>query len=127
MGILIKCIAMREKSDENWEVAFECLDKKHLNASVSRLYYSVFQSVLLFAREKRNYESKPGNSVHSDMARTVRKEGKHGEFYYRMFERLRSMREKADYKPETPREVDLQNIIDDSQKMRDYFLREAGG
>lgn len=114
---------MQDKSDENWRVGLDCLQKQCFNAASSRIYYAVFQAVLLWARNKKGYNKNHG--VHPDMIRYVRTEGKARHIYGRKLAELRSLRETADYQPDTPSAESLDALLSVSEQIRDYYLKKA--
>ena len=115
---------MREKSNENWSVGRYCLDNGHVNAAASRLYYAVFNAVLVWARAKKGYEG-TGSSVHGDMYRLLRVEGKARFRYAPLLRDMRELREVADYQPDSPDVNDLQSMMKVCGEMREYYLKMA--
>jgi len=115
---------MQDKSEENWAVGQQCLMDSRLNAAANRLYYAVFQAVFEFATKKRNYVS-PGHSAHSSMLNIVRNYGKGRTKYGEVFNDLMGLRETADYDRETPDKNDIENLLQDANAIRMYYLQQA--
>lgn len=113
---------MRDKSDENWHVGNKCLENGDLNAAASRIYYSVFQAVLGWARAKKGFSGEKG--VHSAMSRLM-KEGKRDNIYTRTFTELLGLRVTADYHPETPTVEAIEELLPIGQKIRDHHIKKA--
>ncbi len=109
---------MQNKSEENWRVGTICLEADELNAAANRLYYSVFQAVFSSAK-KKGYVRKRGQSVHTNMRRYIKNEAG---TYERTFMSLRTLRETADYEPETPSKKSIDDILVKSENMKTYFL-----
>lgn len=115
---------MQAKSDENWRVGQRCLDDGDINAATSRLYYGVFQSVLAWARAKKGYND-TSRSVHSDMYRLVSSEGHQKVVFGRALQTLRSMREVADYQPDSPNGGKLSEMLTTCKRMKDHYQLKA--
>lgn len=116
---------MRNKSYENWEVGCDCLKQGRFNAAASRLYYGVFQAVLTYAREKKNYVHQAGKTDHAAMANIVWTTGKACGKYGRVFNKMMSLRETSDYERETPTLTKINEVLKDSGEIRNYFLEKA--
>lgn len=115
---------MRNKSDENWRAAHDCLKAGNLNAAASRFYYSVFQAVLLHAQKKRNYVSS-GPKVHVDMLDLMEAEGKQTQRFYRVYKELKALRNKADYDTEHATREEIDELLGDGEKIRLWRLEHA--
>lgn len=115
---------MRNKSDENWQVGQRCLNNGDINAATSRLYYGVFQAVLTWARIRKGYNKT--TDVHGDMCRFVKTEGKHSNHCGKVFAEMRGFRESADYQPDTPPIDEIKELLDTCDKIRAYYLQQAG-
>ncbi|MDD2302120.1 MAG: hypothetical protein PHG30_06130 [Eubacteriales bacterium] len=115
---------MQGKSEENWRVGQRCLSDGDLNAATSRLYYSVLQAVLLWTRERKGF-AKTGGGVHGDLCRFVSGEGHQKVVFGRTLQNLRSMREVADYQPDTPDEDRLKALLPTCERMKGYYQLKA--
>ena len=115
---------MQAKSEENWMVGNRCLAEGSVNAAANRLYYSVFQAVLVFATAKQGYVYK-GYGAHADMAFIVRSQGKARQYYGEVFEGLMTLRITADYEPDPPRGNEIKALLKDSEAIRQYYLNKA--
>lgn len=111
---------MRDKSDENWRVGNKCLEDGDLNVAASRIYYATFQSVLDWARKTKGYTKEVG--AHQDMCQYVKAEGKQGSYFGRKFREMRTLRETADYQTDPPDKDDLENLLTDCTKIRNYYF-----
>ena len=115
---------MRNKSEENWSVGQRCLQQGDFNAAANRLYYSVFQAVLYFAKKKLMYvPNRSEGRAHARMAHVAASRG--SEIYGRAFKRLMGLRETADYEAETPAGGMILKISQESDAVRNFFLNEA--
>lgn len=115
---------MQGKSEENWRVGQRCLSEGDLNAATSRLYYGVFQSVLMWARAKKGFTG-TGSSVHYEMCRLVSNEGHQRVVFGRTLQSLRMMREVADYQPDPPNAERLNALLPTCERMKDYYQLKA--
>lgn len=107
---------MIAKSQENWEVGERCLLNGELNAAANRLYYAVFQAVLGWARfANKSFDEK--NCIHSAMYRFVANEGKSKVVYGKNLIKLRTLRETADYAPESPHRHKIEEVLNTSKEM----------
>lgn len=61
-------------------------------------------------------------SVHSDMAEIVFRVGRASRLYGRKFVELKSLRETADYENETPPREEIEELLGDCDKIRQFFL-----
>ncbi len=113
---------MRDKSDENWRVGTQCLSDGDLNVAASRIYYATFQAVLGWARAKKAFTQE--HNVHSAIQRLM-KEGKGANVYTRTLSELQGLRETADYAPEAPSVEELNELIPEGQKIREYYISKA--
>ncbi len=118
---------MRAKSDENWAVGTTFLkDQGFQNSAVSRLYYSVFQAVLYWARKKKGYMGSA--DLHAEMLKAIDDDrgGWRGDPYYRIFKLLRRLRETADYQEDKPDTSKLDaDFISSCDTMRNHYLDTA--
>jgi HEPN domain. len=113
---------VRDKSEENWNAGYACLDAEHYNAAASRFYYAVFQAVLFYARKKQQYKHQP-NKIHSDMMSYV--ERQNNPRWLRVFSQLKGLRVTADYDPDRLQKNDIQKILNEADDIRKSFLKEA--
>ncbi len=117
-----------KKSKTGWELALDLRNKGDLNNSASRMYYSVFQAVLIYAVRKEKFdcdlEWEKNNNVHTSMQRVVKEKMKKS---YRTYADLRGLRNKADYAPAevTASEFD-QELVFQAENIRDFFMKESG-
>ena len=109
------------KSNENWAVGTACVETGDVNVAASRLYYSVFQAVLGWARSRRGYQHDPRDSVHRDMLRMVEQEPETNRKFGRVFRRLRGLRQVADYDPEPADKRQLVEAMDVAEVMRRHY------
>lgn len=116
---------MKDKSDENWGVGCRCLEEGNCNSAASRLYYSAFQAVLRYARKRESYKRMQSRSVHADMAEVVGRVGVASKYFGRRFIDLKALRETADYEPDTPPKEEIEELQEDCDKIRQFFLRSS--
>ena len=116
---------MLDKSEENWLAGEQCLNDGRLNAAANRFYYSVFQAVLTYASAKRDYHQTREAKVHTDMGQLVKTVGKKSVYYGRIFVDLRSLRETADYQPDTPLKGKIEELLPPCKRIRTFFLEKA--
>ena len=102
-----------------------CLEQGQVNAAANRLYYSVFQAVLYFSRNKRPGHEEVKGGVHTRMARVVKTHGKTAAHSGAIFEDLLALRETADYDKESPEKSDIESLLNDAEKIRKFHLDEA--
>jgi len=95
-----------------------------VNAVANRLYYSVFQAVLVFATAKQGYVYK-GYGAHAAMALIVRSQCKARQHYGEVFEDLMTLRLTADYEPDPPNGEEIKMLLADSEAIRKYYLNKA--
>jgi uncharacterized protein (UPF0332 family) len=114
------------KAEENWRAYQNCMSERCYNAAASRLYYSVFQVIFLWAQKKKNYKDNPVKSIHAEMIGLVNKIVDQQEMPFTLndLRELRELRRVADYerdmlnRDEIVRHEPLANI------MRMWFLKE---
>lgn len=116
---------MRDKSKENWDVGLECLGKGNFNAAANRLYYGVFQAVLMYAVNKQGFPRTQVVGSHAKMGKIVGSIGMQRELCGKQFTRLMMLREMADYRKETPDRAAIEKLIDSANKTREYFIKLA--
>lgn len=115
---------MQAKSEENWMVGNRCLAEGSFNAAANRLYYSVFQAVLMFAVAKRGYVYE-GSGVHSAMTHIVQSQGQARLHYGAVFRDLLTLRYTADYDSDSPSGDEIKTLLADSEAIRKYYLKKA--
>lgn len=115
---------MQGKSEENWRVGQRCLSEGDLNAATSRLYYGVFQTVLMWARVKKQFTG-TGSSVHYEMWRLVSSEGHARNAFGATFKTMRALRETADYTPRPPDLKKLNELLPACERMIEYYRKKA--
>jgi uncharacterized protein (UPF0332 family) len=122
---------MRDKSEQNWGVGITCLQKNSLNVAASRLYYGIFQAILWYARVKKGYNPSPDKqrSVHADMAVIVNEDFSsdtpRDKRFKRIFREFRTLRETADYEPDTPLVEEIKEVVSDGQLLKNHYLKAA--
>lgn len=118
------------KIDKGWDLAVSLRGEKDFNNSASRMYYSVFQAVKFYVIRKENYDSEKAREKkqkpHDFMRRVVKEKTKKNKLPLDVYERLRVLRNKADYDPDdvTESELDLQ-IVNGAQDIKNFFLKKA--
>jgi|GEM_PF-2609914 len=115
---------MQDKSEENWKVGLQCLKEGNLNAAANRLYYGMFQAVLLYARKITGYE-KTDRTVHGDMCDIVKNLGTASYKYGKVYRKLWSLRDIADYQDDPPDRRGIENLLSDCEKIRQNYLKKA--
>ena len=118
---------MQDKSDQNWSIGLKCWDEKSLNVAASRLYYGIFQAVLGYARRKKGYapDRFEQRSTHVDMINIVNEDFAQDRRARRAYKEFRTLRETADYSPDTPRHDEIAEIMCEGQLVREHYLKEA--
>jgi len=116
---------LAKKSDRNWILGKkEFEDGKH-DFAANRLYYSVFQAIKCYGVERGRMAMERSVDVHAKAAEIVG-EGKCGAFFRKSFVELRSLREKADYQPEMVERVEIEDVLENAEKIRLFHLEKAG-
>jgi uncharacterized protein (UPF0332 family) len=117
---------MRDKSEANWKLGIECLNKGHVNAAANRLYYSVFQAVQHYATLKENYVYIRGQTrAHGEMRNYVRNNKIGAKQFERDFQIMMGLRETADYDNDTPEKYRIEQLIEGLTKIRKCFFEMA--
>ncbi len=117
-----------KKSKTGWELALDLRHKGDLNNSASRMYYSVFQAVLIYAVRKEKFdcdlELEKNNNVHTSMQRIVKEKMNK---FYRTYADLRGLRNKADYAPvEVTASEFNQELVFQVENIKNFFMKESG-
>jgi len=123
---------LRLKSEKNWQVGCLCLEHGYIDAAANRLYYAVFQAVLLSVKAKQvsntiAVRDNDTSSKHTIMRRAVGAEGIGRRNASRQFGRLQSLRETADYDPEPVQEEELRGLISYAQGIKRFWLQRTDG
>jgi uncharacterized protein (UPF0332 family) len=116
---------MHDKSKENWNCGISLLGQGSFNAATSRLYYGLFQAVLLYARKRSDYAETRDNK-HVKMIEVVSKDPTNGKSYRRLLYDFKKHRETADYDPDPVDIAEVKRILNDCQLMREHYLKVAG-
>lgn len=122
--------AMQGKSDENWDVGNNCLHNNQINAAASSIYYAVYQAVIsLYRKEtllKPDTDNNKGAGKHRKMVMFVRNHGKAGNYFSNIYASLLDLRTTADYDGrEAPDKDELESLLSDANKIREFYFREA--
>jgi uncharacterized protein (UPF0332 family) len=114
-----------EKSAQTWEEGNDCLVRGLVNTAANRIYYSVFQAVKGFAIQRRIMTMESSENVHRAVLQIVWADGK-GAYFRRRLNELFGLRVIADYKAESVDKSELEELLDDADRIRKYYIRIAG-
>jgi len=115
-----------EKSAKTWAEGTDCLYRGLVNTAANRIYYSVFQAVKGFAIQRQMMTMDSSDNVHRQVLQIVGGDGGKGAYFRRRLNLLVGLRLIADYKVESVDSDKLQDLLDDADKIRKYYIRIAG-
>lgn len=115
-----------EKSAKTWDEGNDCLSRGLVNTAANRIYYSVFQAVKGFAIQRQVMTMDSSDNVHRQVLQIVGGESGKGAYFRRRLNLLVGLRLIADYKVENVDSDKLQDLLDDADKIRKYYIRIAG-
>jgi len=116
-----------EKSAKTWDEGKDCLYRGLVNTAANRIYYSVFQAIKGFAIQRGTMTMDTSDKVHRQALEIVGSGGGQGCFFRRRLNELFGLRVIADYKAENVDSGELENLLDDADRIRRYYIRIAGG
>jgi uncharacterized protein (UPF0332 family) len=114
-----------EKSAQTWEEGNDCLVRGLVNTAANRIYYSVFQAVKGFAIQRKIMTMESSENVHRAVLQIVWADGK-GAYFRRRLNELFGLRVIAHYKAESVDKSELEELLDDADRIRKYYIRIAG-
>jgi len=114
-----------EKSTQTWDEGKDCLGRGLVNTAANRIYYSVFQAVKGFAIQRGMMTMESSVNVHRAVLQIVWSDGK-GAYFRRRLNALFGLRVIADYNAESVDQSELEELLDDADRIRKYYIRIAG-
>lgn len=116
-----------EKSAQTWDEGKDCLYRGLVDTAANRIYYSVFQAIKGFAIQSGRWTTDTNDNVHRDALNIVAGQGGKGLFFRRRLSELFGLRIIADYYPENVKQKELEDLLEDADCIRRYYIRIAGG
>lgn len=108
----------------------ECMSKKYFNAAASRLYYSVFQVIYVWAQRTGQVDQEgKERDIHSRVLLIVdeycRKHPLTIKFQSRDLKKLRNLRRTADYERDLLNRDDVVPLEGAAEGIRNFFKKEV--
>ncbi|MBU1221272.1 HEPN domain-containing protein [Myxococcota bacterium] len=113
---------MLNKVDENLKIGQYCLENGSINAAANRLYYAVFQTLLMWATKEGKHIPETGK--HRALIKYI--EGPKSIYFKKIFKRLMQIRETADYEIESIEKSKLDELKDGLDDFVNYYKKKAG-
>lgn len=113
---------MLNKVDENLKIGQYCLENGSINAAANRLYYAVFQTLLMWAIKEGKHI--PDTGKHRALIKYI--EGPKSKYFRKIFTRLMQIRETADYEIESIEKYQIDKLMDGLDEFINYYKKKTG-
>jgi len=111
------------KSDNNWALAEECLQSGEINAAANRFYYALFQGLKAYGVACGKVEMDDNCNAHMKVGDLLKEP--RWRLWHNQFKRLKEFRVTADYFLDDVKKHELEELLPESNNMRQHFLNKA--